>query len=129
MRPCRSRRSQPSTRRRRRWRSPGESGRRGTRWPLDTAAGKTAGMIGVYAGRFDPVTNGHLDIARRASKLFEQLIVAVYELPADRSLFGTDERISMLEASLVPDANVSVERFSGLLTDFVRERGADTIVR
>jgi pantetheine-phosphate adenylyltransferase len=86
-------------------------------------------MIGVYAGRFDPATNGHIDIATRAARLFERLVVAVYDLPADRSLFTTSERVAMLCDSLPEGAEISVEPFSGLLTDFVRGRGATAIVR
>jgi pantetheine-phosphate adenylyltransferase len=86
-------------------------------------------MIGVYAGRFDPPTNGHIDIACRAARLFDELVVAVYDLPPERCLFSTDQRVAMLQASLPADAPISVEPFSGSLTDFVRRRGAGTIVR
>ena len=86
-------------------------------------------MIGVYAGRFDPPTNGHIDIACRAARLFDELVVAVYDLPPERCLFSTDQRVAMLQASLPADAPISVEPFSGSLTDFVRRRGASTIVR
>jgi pantetheine-phosphate adenylyltransferase len=86
-------------------------------------------MIAVYAGRFDPVTNGHLDIVRRASRIFDRLIVAVYDAPADKTLFPTSKRISMLETSVQDLPSVQVEEFDGLLTDFVRSRGADAIVR
>ena len=86
-------------------------------------------MIGVYAGRFDPATNGHLDLIDRAERLFDHLVVAVYELPPDRSLFSTPERVALLRESLGDRPGVSVETFSGLLTDFVNERGAHCIVR
>jgi pantetheine-phosphate adenylyltransferase len=86
-------------------------------------------MIAVYAGRFDPVTNGHLDILRRAARLFDHLVVAVYDAPADKTLFSTSKRTSMLQACVEDMPSVSVEPFAGLLTDFVRSRGADVIVR
>jgi pantetheine-phosphate adenylyltransferase len=86
-------------------------------------------VIAVYAGRFDPVTNGHLDILHRAAPLFDHLVVAVYNAPADKTLFSTAERVSMLRACVEGMASVSVEPFDGLLTDFVRSRGADVIVR
>lgn len=86
-------------------------------------------MIGVYAGRFDPVTNGHLDIVRRAARLFEQVIVAVYDVPDARTLFPTDKRVAMLEDCLADDPSLSVEPFAGLLPDFARARGAGAIVR
>ena len=53
-------------------------------------------MIAVYAGRFDPVTNGHLDILRRASRIFERVTVVVYDAPSDETLFPTSQRVSML---------------------------------
>jgi len=86
-------------------------------------------MIAVYAGRFDPVTNGHLDILRRAARIFEQVVVAVYDAPADKTLFPTSQRVSMLKSCAQDMPSVSVEPFAGLLTDFVRNRGADSIVR
>src|SRR3982751_5717526 len=54
-------------------------------------------MIAVYAGRFDPVTNGHLDILRRAAPIFEQVVVAVFDAPSDKTLFPTTQRVSMLQ--------------------------------
>ena len=86
-------------------------------------------MIAVYAGRFDPVTNGHLDILRRAVRISEKVVVAVFDAPSDKTLFPTSERVSMLQTSVQGMPTVSVEPFEGLLTDFVRERGADAIVR
>jgi len=86
-------------------------------------------MIGVYAGRFDPPTNGHLDIIRRSTSIFERLIVAVYDLPPDRSLFTTSERADLVEGALDPSWAVTVKPFSGLLPNFVRAEGAQAIVR
>src|SRR5437868_10369893 len=86
-------------------------------------------MIAVYAGRFDPVTNGHLDILRRAARIFEQVVVAVLDAPSDKTLFPTSQRVSMLQTCVQDMPGVSVEPFEGLLTDFVRDRGATAIVR
>jgi len=86
-------------------------------------------VIAVYAGRFDPVTNGHLDIVGRAARIFERVVVAVYDTPEDETLFPTSKRVSMLEACLGHESSVSVEPFVGLLTDFVRDRSAHAIVR
>ena len=86
-------------------------------------------MIAIYAGRFDPVTNGHLDIVRRAARIFDGIVVAVYDLAEGKTLFPTSKRISMLEASLGDQPSVVVEPFTGLLTEFARNRGADAIVR
>jgi len=86
-------------------------------------------MIAVYAGRFDPVTNGHVDILRRAARIFDQVVVAVFDSPTDTTLFPTSQRVSLLQSCVHEMAAVSVEPFQGLLTDFVRDRGADAIVR
>jgi pantetheine-phosphate adenylyltransferase len=86
-------------------------------------------MIAVYAGRFDPVTNGHLDIVRRASRIFDRVIVAVYDAPVDKTLFPMNKRVSMLATCVQDMASVDVESFDGLLTDFVRSRGVEAIVR
>lgn len=86
-------------------------------------------MLAIYAGRFDPATNGHFDIITRAARLFSDLIVAVYELPAERSLFTTEERVEMVRASVKDHANIRVMPFSGLLTDFARHQHASVLVR
>lgn len=87
--------------------------------------------IAVYPGTFDPVHLGHLDIARRAARLFDQVIVAVYARPSKSLLFAADERIGLFRASL--DAagahDILVEGYSGLTVHYARERGATAIVR
>src|SRR5947199_742075 len=79
-------------------------------------------MIAAYDGRYDPVTNGHLDILRRASRIFEHVVVAVFDAPSDKTLFATSQRVSMLQTCVQDMPSVSVEPFEGLLTDFVRDR-------
>jgi pantetheine-phosphate adenylyltransferase len=86
-------------------------------------------VIAVYAGRFDPATNGHLDIATRAAGLFDRLIIAVYDLPPERAMFSTSERVDMLQQSAAGVANISVMPFSGLLTEFAKAQGAGVLVR
>ncbi len=86
-------------------------------------------MLAIYAGRFDPATNGHLDIILRAARLFDELIVAVYALPPERSMFSTDERVEMMRQSVAGNGNIRVMSFSGLLTDFAREQGGKVLVR
>ncbi len=83
--------------------------------------------VACYPGRFDPVTNGHLDIVRRASRLFDELIVGVYTLP--QSLFTTEERVKLFRRAVEPIPNVTVEPFSGLVVDFARRHGAGVMVR
>lgn len=88
--------------------------------------------IGVYPGSFDPLTNGHLDIIKRASKLFDKLIVGVLHNSAKYSIFTMAERVELIEKSIAAEAgldNVEVVKFEGLLVDFVKESGASTIVR
>jgi pantetheine-phosphate adenylyltransferase len=86
-------------------------------------------VLAIYAGRFDPATNGHLDIIRRAARLFDELIVAVYELPPDRSMFSTEERVEMTQESVAGNGTIKVMPFSGLLTDFARRHDAKVLVR
>jgi pantetheine-phosphate adenylyltransferase len=85
--------------------------------------------IGVCAGSFDPVTNGHVDIFERASKMFDQLIVAVFHNPGKKPLFTMEERVDLLRLSTSHIPNVRVDGFSGLLTDYVRKQNATVIVR
>ena len=86
-------------------------------------------MIAVYAGRFDPVTNGHLDILQAGGPDLRPGGRGGVRHAGGKSLFDTAQRVAMIEACVTDDPTVSVEPFSGLLTDFVRARGADAIVR
>ena len=84
----------------------------------------------VYPGTFDPVTNGHIDVVTRALHLFQRLTVAVAENTKKAPLFTLDERIKMVkEATATYQGVVSVEPFSGLLTDYLRSHGAKVIIR
>jgi len=83
----------------------------------------------VYPGTFDPLTRGHEDILRRASGLFETIVVGVADSRGKHPFFTLAERIDMARAVLAPYSNVAVEGFSGLLRDFVQEQGARVIVR
>ena len=86
--------------------------------------------IAIYPGAFDPITNGHLDIATRAAKLFEKVIIGVYDIPAAKDmLFTAEERVELVRQSVADLANVEAESFSGLVVDFARRVGAHTIVR
>ncbi len=85
--------------------------------------------IAVYPGTFDPITNGHLDIAARAAKLFQKLIVGVYDASTKELLFTTEERVDLAGQAIADLPNVEVESFSGLIVDFARKVGAQTIVR
>lgn len=83
----------------------------------------------VYAGTFDPITNGHLDIALRASRLFDEIIIAVAEENYKQTLFSTGERCDLVRRVTRELPNVAVDSFSGLLVDYCREQRAGFIVR
>jgi pantetheine-phosphate adenylyltransferase len=86
-------------------------------------------LTALCPGTFDPVTNGHLDIVRRASSLFEAVVVAVIENPSKQSLFPTEERVTMLEEAVTDLGNVEVDSFSGLLVDYASRKGIGVIVK
>ena len=83
----------------------------------------------VYPGSFDPVHNGHLDIAARAAKLFDRLVIAIYEAPPKNILFTTEQRISLFTNAVAHLKNVKVVSFNGLVPKVARDAGAAFIVR
>ncbi len=85
--------------------------------------------IAIYPGSFDPITNGHLDIATRAAKIFEKLIVGVYETPNKPILFTTQERVELIRQAIADLPNVEVESFGGLTVDFAKRVKAKAMVR
>jgi len=85
--------------------------------------------IAIYPGTFDPITNGHLDIATRAAKLFEKLIIGVYDTPNKRLLFTTKERVELARQAVAGLPNVEVKAFPELTVDFARKVGARVMVR
>jgi pantetheine-phosphate adenylyltransferase len=86
--------------------------------------------IALYPGTFDPVTHGHLDVLTRASRLFDEVIVAVASGNSAKStMFSPEERLRMVEENLSEFTNVSVELFDGLLVEHARSRGAKVLVR
>jgi len=91
------------------------------------------GIIALYPGSFDPLTNGHLDVVARASRLFDRLIVAVLRNSEKQPLFTMTERMEMLRSVIAEQrpalANVEVTEFSGLLVDFAEQVGAQAVVR
>jgi pantetheine-phosphate adenylyltransferase len=93
---------------------------------LDAPPSRT---VAIYPGSFDPITNGHLDLISRGSKLVERLIVAILHNNAKQSLFSVAERREMLEEVARPYANVEVTSFEGLLVDYAAARGANVILR
>ena len=83
----------------------------------------------VYPGTFDPMTNGHEDLVRRAAALFDEVVVGVADSRGKRPFFSLEDRISIAKEVLAPYPNVSVKGFSGLLRDFVSDCGAKVIMR
>lgn len=84
----------------------------------------------LYPGSFDPVHKGHVDIATRASKIFDLLIIGVYESPPTKRLtFSTEERVEMFRESVKHVDNIEVRPFTGLAPDVARNAGAEFIVR
>ena len=87
------------------------------------------GLVAVYPGTFDPITNGHVDIVRRALALFDQVIVAVAENVRKAPLFTVEERSHMIRASVGSDARVEIDSFTGLLVEYAQRRQARAIIR
>jgi len=86
-------------------------------------------ILAIYPGSFDPVTNGHLDLIERGTKIFDQLIVAVLRNLDKDPLFTVEERVVMLKEVTRPWTNVKVEIFDGLLVDYARHHKAQVILR
>jgi pantetheine-phosphate adenylyltransferase len=86
--------------------------------------------IAVYPGSFDPITFGHLDIINRSLKIFDEVIVAVADNPAKKALFSAEERVALIREVLAQHSERAVvDTFSGLLMEYVRNKGATVIIR
>jgi len=83
----------------------------------------------IYPASFDPITNGHLDVATRASQLFDELIIAVFAHPPKRLLFSSDERVEMAQVATAHLPNVRVEGYDELTVEYARRMGATIMVR
>jgi len=83
----------------------------------------------ICPGSFDPITNGHLDIIERASRIFEELIVGVVVNPEKKCLFSVDERVEQIKIVVKNLPNVKVKKFSGLLVQLMNKEGAEVIVK
>jgi pantetheine-phosphate adenylyltransferase len=84
----------------------------------------------LYPGSFDPVTNGHLDIARRASTLFDKVVIAVYVIPDNkRLLFSTEERLNLIRNAVTDIPNISVMSYAGLTVEVARDINAKVMIR
>ncbi|MFZ4780860.1 MAG: pantetheine-phosphate adenylyltransferase [Armatimonadaceae bacterium] len=85
--------------------------------------------IAVYPGSFDPVTNGHLDVIRRAAGIFDKVIVGVGRNVGKAPLFTTEERVSLIQVAVSELQNVEVESFDGMLVAFAKQHGASVLVK
>lgn len=85
--------------------------------------------IAIYPGSFDPVTNGHGDIARRAAGIFEKVIIGVYDAPPKRLLFTTEERAALFRETVKDVPNIEVRTYRGLTVQFAHACGAKVMVR
>ncbi len=86
-------------------------------------------ITAIYPGSFDPITNGHIDIATRAAKLFDKLIIGIYKTPDKQLFFTTEERVALARRAMANVANVQVVSFKGLTVEFAREVKAKVMVR
>jgi len=86
-------------------------------------------ITALYPGSFDPITNGHIDIATRAARIFDKLVIGVYDLPVKHIVFSTDERVEMAAKAVAHLKNVKVMSYSGLTVSFARKIGAKVMVR
>ncbi len=85
--------------------------------------------IAVYPGSFDPITNGHMDIINRGLRIFDKIIVLIGHNPGKKTLFTAEERMSMIETLIEDKERVTVDCFTGLLVDYVREKEVNCIMR
>ncbi len=83
----------------------------------------------LYAGSFDPITNGHLDLINRAAKLYDKLVVGVIANPSKNPLFTVEERKKLIREAIAPLKNVEVDDFTGLLAEYVNREQFDVVVR
>ncbi len=84
---------------------------------------------GLYPGTFDPIHNGHVDIATRAASLFDELVIAIYDSPPKTLTFDTTQRVALVQESLAHVPNVRVQPYQGLTVTFARQIGASVLVR
>ena len=85
--------------------------------------------LAIYPGSFDPVTNGHIDILEKTCKLFDKIIIAVVHNVGKNALFSLNDRVNLIKESTCHIPNIEVESFSGLLVDYVKQKGAIAIIR
>ncbi len=85
--------------------------------------------IALYPGSFDPITYGHLDTARRAARIFDTVVIGVFDRPNRKLLFSAEERLALLQEATAEMSGLQIETYSGLTVNFARQVGAQAIVR
>lgn len=85
--------------------------------------------LALYSGTFDPVTQGHMDITQRAARLFEKVVIGVFDTPAKTLLFSTEERVELFRKAVEHIPNAEVMPYDGLTVDFARRIGATVVIR
>src|SRR5881227_1276917 len=98
-------------------------------WAIAACLLECGMRTGIYPGSFDPLTNGHLDVIQRATKLFDRVIVAVAKSESKNPLFTLEERLELVSAGIEHLPNVEADAFDGLLVEYVARRGAQAVVR
>lgn len=86
-------------------------------------------IIAIYPGSFDPITNGHMDVALRAARLFDRVIIGVYDTPEKKLMFSLEERVELASQAVKDIPNIDVQPFSGLTVEFAHRVGAQVMVR
>ena len=86
-------------------------------------------IVAIYPGSFDPITNGHMDVALRAARLFDRVIIGVYDTPEKKLMFSLEERVELASRAVKDAANIEVQPFSGLTVEFAHRVGAQVMVR
>jgi pantetheine-phosphate adenylyltransferase len=85
--------------------------------------------IALYPGSFDPITNGHIDIATRASRLFDEIIIGIFSSPDKRLTFSIEERVDLAKRAVAHIANIEVKPYTGITVDFAKQINAQVMVR
>ena len=85
--------------------------------------------IALYPGSFDPITNGHLDVLERASRMFDSVVIAVLKHPEKKSFLSVEQRVELIKEAIKDMKNVSVDSFNGLTVEYARQIGAKFLIR
>jgi pantetheine-phosphate adenylyltransferase len=93
------------------------------------ANGEIMTVRALYPGSFDPIHNGHIDIALRAARIFSEVVIGVYDLPKKKLLFNVEERVGLAQQAFEGMTNIRVAKFSGFTVDYAHEVGAGVVVR